>query len=539
MKLELSSKDSLSVRTPHSLPSRRRRPAPGWCCALVVLLATLAVRAATVTWTGGSGDWSTPADWSTGALPGTNDDVVIGPGPATIVTHSSGADAVRSIRSEQAFVLSGGSLAVSSLFQADGGITVSGGTIYGGTVVVSNGASLVVASGTLDRVTVDGLLDVGRTANGASLTVTNGLVLNGTAYVGSPTLSAYGAIGFAGTQTLGGNGTVLFGTSNPWGNEMANALWLVYGGTTLTIGPGITVRGQNGTVGAVPSSPWSGPASAKVVNQGIISADVSGGTIVINAQPFTNDGLVQSPAGALSVNWWENAGQTWAVSGNAVSLNLAGGNIHGGNLILSNGVPLVVSGNLTLDGVSVNGVLDVGRTVNGASVTVTNGLVLNGTAYLGNPTNSNYGAIGFAGTQTLGGNGTVLFGASNPWGNDMANALWLVYGGTTLTNGPGITVRGQNGTVGAVPSSPWSGPANVTVVNQGTISADVAGGTIVLSAQPLTNLGLVQSPAGTVDLAGMVSGLGNIQSVGGAVEVTGLVEHYRPGCGAGGLEQCT
>ena len=33
----------------------------------------------------------------------------------------------------------------------------------------------------------------------------------------------------------------------------------------------------------------------------------------------------------------------------------------------------------------------MGNTYNGASLTVTNGLVLNGTAYVGNPSNNNYG----------------------------------------------------------------------------------------------------------------------------------------------------
>ena len=36
---------------------------------------------------------------------------------------------------------------------------------------------------------------------------------------------------------------------------------------------------------------------------------------------------------------------------------------------------------LTLDGVTVDGTLDVGNSVNGASLIVTNGLVLNGTAW--------------------------------------------------------------------------------------------------------------------------------------------------------------
>ena len=63
--------------------------------------------------------------------------------------------------------------------------------------------------------------------------------------------------------------------------------------------------------------------------------------------------------------------------------------------------------------------------MNGAQVTVTNGLVLNGTALVGNPTNGWYGAIGFAGSQTLGGSGTVVFGGIG----NACNAVRLINGG--------------------------------------------------------------------------------------------------------------
>ena len=68
----------------------------------------------------------------------------------------------------------------------------------------------------------------------------------------------------------------------------------------------------------------------------------------------------------------------------------------------------------TLNGVTVNGTLDVGNSVNGASLTVVNGLTLNGTMLVGNPGNGWYGAVSFSGSQALGGNGTVVFGNGNP-----------------------------------------------------------------------------------------------------------------------------
>ncbi len=305
-------------------------------------------------------------------------------------------------------------------------LTLQGGTIDGGTVVTTNGASVIVnGNPTFDGVTVDGTLDVGSSYYRANLTVTNGLVLNGTALVGNPTNGNYGAIGFAGTQTLSGNGTVVFGDSG------CNALSLIDGDTTLTIGSGITVQGQNGQMGYTPNC-WGGPANVSVVNQGTISADVSGGTITVNAQPFTNQGVVESPAGTLQLagtlntaglgslqssnglievtGYLENSGQTLTLDGTTNVLTLfQGGTIHSGTVVATNGAALIVSGNPTFDGVTVNGVLDVGSSYYRANLTVTNGLVLNGTAYVGNPTNGNVRGDRLCRDQTLSGrrNGRV------------------------------------------------------------------------------------------------------------------------------------
>src|ERR1017187_9880609 len=94
-----------------------------------------ALHGATVTWIGGSGDWNTATNWSTGSLPGTSDNVVIGAGPGITVTHSFGTHTVNSIQNEQAFVLSGGSLGVSSTVQADGLFSVTGGTLTSSGVI--------------------------------------------------------------------------------------------------------------------------------------------------------------------------------------------------------------------------------------------------------------------------------------------------------------------------------------------------------------------------------------------------------------------
>ncbi len=116
----------------------------------------------------------------------------------------------------------------------------------------------------------------------------------------------------------------------------------------------------------------------------------------------------------------------------------------------------------------MNGNWDVGNTVSGANLMVTNGLTINGTLRVGNPSNSWWGGISFTGSQTLSGNGAVVFG-DQVRNNPSFNTLRLANGGTTLTIGAGVTIQGQNGAIG-YDSEFWGGPQNVSVINQGIIS---------------------------------------------------------------------
>ena len=104
-----------------------------------------------------------------------------------------------------------------------------------------------------------------------------------------------------------------------------------------------------------------------------------------------------------------------------------------------------------------------------------NGLVLNGTALLGDAGNGWSGRINFAGSQTLGGNGTVVFEPSG------ISYLHLQNSGTVLTVGSGITLRGQSALI--------DGDQNTAMVNAGTISVDTNSATI--------NIAVVLSNQGT------------------------------------------
>ena len=78
------------------------------------------------------------------------------------------------------------------------------------------------------------------------------------------------------SQTLSGNGTVVFGNASALLMQLGG---LVNGGTTLTIGPGITVRGQNGTMGSGCGHVLGAGRRRGGDQPGDPLADVGGGTI--------------------------------------------------------------------------------------------------------------------------------------------------------------------------------------------------------------------------------------------------------------------
>src|SRR5439155_250706 len=144
------------------------------------------------------------------------------------------------------FILSGGTLTASTVQIADP-FTLQGGTLRNATVSSTSGAELVATNsgGTLDGVTAGSDLDLA-SVNGANVHIVDGLTLNNaTVRLGNAAGSSYGYLLFDNTETLGGTGTVLLGKSgsNTIYSNLSGA-----SGVTLTIGPGITVRGSSGSL---------------------------------------------------------------------------------------------------------------------------------------------------------------------------------------------------------------------------------------------------------------------------------------------------
>ncbi len=201
--------------------------------------------------------------------------------------------------------VNGLSIALSAA-QMNSTITLAGGAINGG-VWSGSGSIVATARGAqpynmlAGGVEVDCALDL--TASSASVHVTGGLTLNGTATLG------YNAwVFFDGSQTLGGNGKVVFTNNNTQG-LVANVI-SGSGATSsmLTIGAGITLHGggagtllgYSAVLGSSTGAGASNATDASVVLLGTVSADTSGMNIIINpkgAGTFTNNGTISASNG--------------------------------------------------------------------------------------------------------------------------------------------------------------------------------------------------------------------------------------------------
>ena len=333
-----------------------------------------------------------------------------------------------------------GNLALSS---ATGSWNLAGGTIAGGTVTATGGAELVLtgSGGTLDGVTIgSGTVLDGTQQWDANATILDGLTLNGTVELGGSTYF-YGSLYFQGTQTLGGTGSVVFGTS--WYANSGLYVYDVSTPATLTIGSGITVHGGNGQVSA-----QSGDAS--IINDGTINADTSGETISVsgdgNPGTFTNDGTLEATSGgSLSVS--DLAGNIGAatVSGSGSSLTL-----NGTNYVNNLGLTAPAGTTLALNGTWIN---PAGQTITATGATLdlgdqssssTNAWFNAGTISATNSTVNLGGSFTLASLGTFNRSGGTVNLTGTLTGNlafSSATGSWNLAGGTIA----GGTISGTDG----------------------------------------------------------------------------------------------
>ncbi|MPZ44222.1 MAG: hypothetical protein GEV05_12610 [Betaproteobacteria bacterium] len=163
-------------------------------------------------------------------------------------------------------------------------------------------------------------------------------------------------VDFEGTQTLGGEGEVVFA-----GSGDLNWVRATEAGTVLTIGEGILVHGtQSGMVGPHDVAAWT-PAPQLIV-LGRIVADTAGESISLNGGLVRNEGTLQALDGALlQVNNLVNAGTISAGAGG--SINVSGDLTSQPGAVTSvllGGTATTQYGRITISGIArLQGVLSV------------------------------------------------------------------------------------------------------------------------------------------------------------------------------------
>ncbi len=344
-------------------------------------------------------------------------------------------------------------------------------TITGGNLTAAAGGVIHSESSTFSGVTLTSGTTFSSDA-GYSNYLTGNLTNNGTVLIGSS--GGYSNLYIeATTLNLSGSGTVTLGN--------ANSEILGYNGTSNTLVNSLTINGQ-GTIYDLTFS-----------NSGTVNANVSGGTLAIDSAPTTNTGTLQATGGGtleIIYTTVTNTGGTISTDGTS-SVLIYDSTITGGNLT-STGAGVIHSESSTLSGVT----LTSGTTFSsdaGYSNYLTGNLTNNGSVLIGG-TGGASNLYVEASSATISGTGTVTLNNANSYIEGYSG-----YAYNTLVNQS--TINGQGYIY------------DVTLNNQGTIDANVSGGTLYIYAAPTTNSGILRADAGaTLDLTN--STLTNFASTG-------------------------
>ncbi len=218
---------------------------------------------------------------------------------------------------------SGGVLTLSA---STGPLTLDGGEIYQGEITTDGANDLVATTlgGTLDGVTLAGTFDMTQ-FQGSSVTVLDGLTLNGTIELGgvdnTPDYADlyFGSSGDNTPQTVSGTGSIQVGAayiynfSNGQNNSTYTAIYNS-SNDTLAFGPNITIEGARSNNSYGPVNIYS--SSGGIDNQGTIGTS-AGGSVTIDAAHWVNDGSIENSGEGLNLygSWTNNGAITVSAAG--------------------------------------------------------------------------------------------------------------------------------------------------------------------------------------------------------------------------------
>ncbi len=534
---------------------------------------------ASINWNGASGDWTNAADWSGGREPGANDTAVFGGANAyTTTLYSSVSIAAVTMTDPGALLYDAGLLSLAGVFNLDAGtLDLAYGTLQGGTLAL-NGGTFQANGGMLNGVAVQGTLSLSQ-AN-ESLFVENGLNMSGAGGASTGTLAvngAYATVDFLGTQNLANAVVTLGATAGPnQGGAAALSVshtWGATAGTTLSLTASDWVR-ETGTQGQIiVGSGLPGAVTDEVINLGTITDATALSTLTLTgAGLFDNAGTISVSNGAtldIATGTFANTGTivvanatldlggTFSASrlSNLGPLSLSAATVEIGGDALNAGGTLTVGSNTALGPILLAGTMTGGTLIDqGGGLNLSAGTgVLDSVAYRGSLSLGQNAVLTLADNTSLGGaatasitgagaalllegqsaprtvldNATISIGSSSGVAELGTTDNWLASAATTAVLGANLLVQqtGAFAEIDANATTPIKGYGLAdTLVNQGSIAAAFAGGTMTLGGDgSFINQGNISASNGDTLVLDALSfaNTGTIAVTGGATAILG------------------
>ncbi len=477
-----------------------------------------------------NGDWTTPTDWTGGAVPGATNDVTIGVSGNYTVSITT-EDAAHSLTIGNAGVTvadNAGGLALTTKLSLNAGTFAlsNGGGVSGGTFAIAAGATLLssgtntISSAVTDAGTVtlsDGVLEL--TGGGSLGGTLSGL---GTLQLGGGTFTTSG-IAKGGNVDIT-NGATLIGVK-PSGTVVAdvtlhaNATLSLAAGADLTLSTGLVVGNVNGFDGtgyvSGPGTLTTGIIASVYDGGGNVALSLGGGVTWVTAGTVGVGGIIyMNQFGGDSVTIINAALSSFQLSGDDASLLTPNSGTDRFNnigtlektsgtgtnsifaTITNSGLIQVVSGVIELDaGGSLGGSLSGAGTLGlNAAAFTTSGMATGGTlaVYGGASLTSTLASATFAGAAVLYGGGTLAAARQD---------------GLTFSSGMTVGATGSDvgrGYVSGLGTVTTNGVSTINVNGQ-DVSLDLGGGVTWVNGGTVNDGGITYLNDSTGDIVSIVN----------------------------------
>lgn len=351
---------------------------------------------------------------------------------------------------------------------ADGGDVVfdigDASTIIGGSLNTINGGTITrEASGTitLEDVTNEGTLDIN--SAGVIAITGAGLTNPGEVIVHAVTISSSAILRFHATGSLMGSGRVHLNRAG------AGARLETLTGMTVTNTASHTVDGL-------------GDIRAVLVNDGLVSANVSGETLMLSSSNKTNNAVIEATDGGelalITLTLTQSPAGVLLADGGDVVFDIGDSStIIGGTLDSINGGTMTreASGTTTLVDVTNDGTLGINNA--GVIAVAGSGMNNDGTIIVNVNGVSSSLMFRFDATGTLGGSGSIVLNRAG------SSARVEAAADVVMTHASTHTIEGF-------------GEVRAELVNEGLITANAAGETLQLSTSNKTNIAVLEATNG-------------------------------------------